>query len=48
MHNMEAGTTDCFQYINEVFLDGLLTPVLKVGCQFLNEPSNEEGYKVKL
>jgi len=44
--NIDVGTTECLQPRRGVFLDGFITPVLKVGDLVLNEPSNEEGILV--
>ena len=38
--NIDVGTTKCLQPRRGVFLDGFITPVLKVGDLVLNEPSN--------
>ena len=46
--NIDVGTTECLQPRRGEFLDGFITPVLKVGNLVLNEPSNEEECKVEL
>ena len=46
--NIDVGTTECLQPRRGEFLDGFITPVLKVGDLVLNEPSNEEECKVEL